>query len=151
MKRKGIYIVLACVTLLIFSALVVFWCYPQRIYRNTMIDGVGGPVGFGKRGIGMSMWNWKSSDGSEIVENSISYSNHEEARKDFDEELKTAQTIYQQTDKGYYRRAAVTLPIGAWSNGATIITLHDKEIRHVDAPSLEAALTFERSWLKLDF
>ena len=55
-----------------------------------MMDGVGGPgLGFGKRGIGMSMWEWKSWNGSEVDETAISYANPDDARKDFEEFLRT--------------------------------------------------------------
>ena len=111
-----------------------------------MMDGVGGPgLGFGKRGIGESMWQWKSWNGSEVFETAISYSNPDDARKDFEEELQTAKTIYQQSGSGNRRRVVAKFDT---SHTVTVLTLRDAEIRHADAGSLEGALMFDRSLLK---
>ena len=112
-----------------------------------MMDGVGGPgLGFGKRGIGESTWEWKSWNGSEVDETAVSYATLDDARKDFEEELPTAKTIYQQSGAGNYRRVVAKFHSG---NTVTVVTLNGTEIRHADAGSIEGALTFDRSWLKI--
>jgi len=146
-KRTTKYILGFVVALIGIS--IFFWLFPQNIYRTTMMDGVGGPgLGFGKRGIGMSMWEWKSWNGSEVDETAISYANPDDARKDFEEELQTAKTIYQQSGSGNYRRVVAKFDS---SHTVTIVTLRDTEIRHAHAGSLEGALTFDRSWVKLSY
>jgi hypothetical protein len=128
---------------------IFFWRYPQNIYRTTMMDGYDSSgIGFGKRGIGESMWEWKSWNGSEVFETAISYSTPEDARKDFEEELQTAKTIYQQSGSENYRRVVAKFNT---SRTVTVVTLRDTEIRHADAGSLEDALMFDRSWVKLPY
>jgi len=105
-------------------------------------------IGFGKRGIGESVWEWKSWNGSEVFETAISYSTPEDARKDFEEELQTAKTIYQQSGSENYRRVVAKFNT---SRTVTVVTLRDTEIRHADAGSLEDALMFDRSWVKLPY
>lgn len=111
------------------------------------MDGVGGPgLGFGKRGIGESTWEWKSWNGSEVDETAVSYATIDDARKDFEEEIRTAKTIYQQSGAGNYCRVVAKFHPG---KTVTVVTINGTEIRHADAGSIEGALTFDRSWLKL--
>ena len=112
-----------------------------------MMDGVGGPgLGFGKRGIGESTREWESWNGSEVDETAVSYATLDDARKDFEEELPTAKTIYQQSGAGNHRRLVAKFHS---SHAVTVVTLNGTEIRHADAGSIEEALTFDRSWLKI--
>jgi hypothetical protein len=147
-KRKAKYI-LAAGAIALVAVIIFFWRYPQNIYTTTMMDGVGGPgLGFGKRGIGQSVWEWKSWNGSEVVETAISYSTFDDARKDFEEELQTVNTIYQQSGAGNHRRVVAQFHPG---HTVTVVTLNGSEIRHADAGSLEGALMFDRSWLKFPY
>jgi hypothetical protein len=105
-------------------------------------------VGKGGRGIAYSSTTWKSLDGVIVDEMSIYYPSAEDARKDFEEELKGNGTIVEQDNRRIVKVIGnPQTKVGA----AVIIRLKGQYIRYVNAVSLRNALTFERSWLKLPF
>lgn len=145
-KQKTKYIILAGAVVIITLA-VYFWRYPQDIYTATMTDGVGGGgLGFGRRGIAQGMHEWKSWNGSEVDEVTITYATPDDARKDFEEQVQTAATIYQQSGSGNYRRVAAKFI--AYNRTVTVLTLNGSQICQADAGSLDEALMFDRSLLK---
>src|SRR5215831_18132663 len=103
-NRKIKYITLAC-AIVTLTLITYFWRYPQNIYTATMTDEVGsGGLGFGRRGMAQGLHEWKSWNGSEVDEVTIAYDTPDDARKDFEEQVQTAATIYQQSGSGNYRR-----------------------------------------------
>ena len=144
-KRKTKYLIVAGV--IVVAVVVYFWRYPQTIYRATMTDGVGGGgLGFGRRGVAQGMHEWKSWNGSEVDEVTVEYATADDARKDFEEQLKTAVTIYQQSGTGNDRRVVAKLV--ANNRAVTVLTLKGTQVCQADAGSLDEVLMFDRSVLK---
>jgi hypothetical protein len=158
MKRKTIYVLVACLTFGLGIAVASMWLLHTRTFRVVSQDGVGGPgLGVSGRGIGCSMKTWSSSDGIRIEEYIVAYASVEEAREDFETELKSVETIVEGNKSPDYSSGVEPKLIGTFINPVTkersikIIKLQDKEIYYAEARSLEHALAFERSWLKLDW
>src|SRR5262245_66287872 len=97
MKRNIVYISAIGVVLTLGLSAASLYFHPPRTFRVISMDGFGGGAGFGGRGLGCSMKTWKSSDGIEVFEVSISYATADDAQKDFEAELKTARTIHERT------------------------------------------------------
>src|SRR5918993_1837168 len=99
MKRKALYMIAACVTLL--SVIVITHRpspeRPVRTFKFVYEDGVGGPGGSGHgpggRGNGAYMKAWESSDGVRVSELMGSYTSAGEARKAYEEWLGEAEKI----------------------------------------------------------
>jgi hypothetical protein len=107
-------------------------------------------VGVGGRGIAYSSTTWKSLDGVIVDEMSVAYPSSEEARKDFEEELKGAGTIIEREGNNDNERIVRIFGNPQTKGGAAeIVRLQGKEINYIKAVSLRHALTFEKSWLKL--
>lgn len=144
--RKIIYIIAVCSIFVIAIGVVALGFHP-RTFRVVSMDGYGGDAGFSGKGLGCSMQTWKSSDGIEVFETSISYRSGDDAQKDFNDELKTATIIHERTDRPNHHRAIATFATGK----VNLITLEGAEIRHVEGSSLQSLLAFDRfdrSWFK---
>jgi hypothetical protein len=150
-KRKIIYVAAIGLVLILGISAAALRFHPPRTFRVVSMDGFGGGgAGFGGRGLGCSMKTWKSSDGIEVFEESISYATAEDAQKDFDAELKMATTIHERTERPNSRRIVATFPTSSFSSKVKLITLENKEIRYVEASSLQSVLAFDQSWFKYD-
>jgi hypothetical protein len=144
--------------LLIFGAGIfigTIWYLSDHTWTISSQDGTsGGGLGVGGRGLSISTKTWKSLSGAFIDECVITYASPEEARKDFEEELKGSGTIIDRTeshDNSSGRNERVVKVFGdarAREGSVEIIKLKGKEIYYVDGVSLKWALRFEKSWLK---
>jgi len=143
MNRKIVYSIVVGVCIIIVS----LWYFPKYTWTSVSMDGAsGGGFGAGRRGVGFSCTTWKSVNGVIVDEVVVSYSSPEEARKDFEEELKADGEIVER-DNG--RIVKVFGTPQTREGAAEIIRLQDEKIRHIYAVSLRPALIFEKSWLKL--
>ena len=116
-----------------------------------MIDGASGG-GFGPRGrgVGFSTATWDSISGVSVEEIVVSYASANDARSDFEAELKNGGTVIEHDHMSADNQRAVKVFGDATDQGASeIITLSGEQIRFVKAGALKFALRFERSWLKL--
>jgi hypothetical protein len=152
-SRKKVYLLLIGTGIIITT----IWYLPDHTWTVSYEDGTsGGGFGAGKKGLGISTKSWKSWSGAFVDEFAITYSSSEDARKDFEEELKGPGTVIERTEshdsssEGNERAVKVFGPAHTKEGAATIIRLQGTKIYHVNAVSLKWALTFERSWLKLN-
>ena len=107
-------------------------------------------VGPGRRGIAYSSTTWRSLNGVIVDEMSIFYRSSEDARQDFEEELKGNGMIVERGGSNDNERVVRVFGDSQTKGGAAeIIRLHGKEINYVTSVSLRHVLTFEKSWLRL--
>ena len=144
MKRKAIYLSIACITFLL-GIIVVSTLLFQKSFRAVSYDGRGG----------VSTTDWKSSDGVMVYEARYYYSSEAEARKDIEDRLRGAATIIEREKNPYFLSGVDERIIAAFVNpetkekGFTIIKLVGNNVHYVTSSSLEHALMFEKSWLKI--
>jgi hypothetical protein len=139
MDRKIAYSIIIGTCLVVASV----WYFQRYTWTAVSMDGAsGGGFGAGGRGIGYSSTTWKSTDGIMVDEVVVSYSSSEEARKDFEEELKGDGAIVEQDSR---RIVKVSGNPQTREGAAEIIELQGEQIRHINAVSLRHALTFEKS------
>ena len=115
------------------------------------MDGASG-VGFGPsgRGVGFSTTTWDSISGVSVEEIVVSYASANDARNDFEAELKTGGTVIERSENmtADHQRAVKVFGEVPSHGGSEIVTLSGKEIQFVKAGALKYALRFEKSWLK---
>jgi|ERR1044072_834883 hypothetical protein len=155
MKRKIIYSIIV-VALFGFAAL---WYLPSHIWSAQSMDGAG-PVptdqanegkGFGPsgRGVGFSTTTWKSVSGVTVEEIAVRYSSANDARADFELELKNGGIVVQRTDDTAADHQRAMKVIGDANHGTSeIVTRTDDRLSFITAGALKYALTFEDSVLK---
>ncbi len=145
MKRKAIYIGIAGITLLVFVTIIYILLF-ETSFRAVSYDGRSGA----------SSTDWKSSDGMMVYEVTYYYSSEAEAQKELEKWLNGETIIEREKNPGLFSEVderVVTAYYRFQSNEKSfrIIALENDQINIVSASSLEDALKFERSWIKLDF
>jgi hypothetical protein len=150
-KNRKTILLATCLALvggIAFSILLL----PKHTWRVTSQDGAGGGgFGAGKRGLGYSSKIWKSFDGAIVNEWEVTYSSSEDARKDWEDELKTGGTIIEHTkaDNSSSSNERIVKAFGnpeSRGGAAQIIKLKNERISYVEAPSLKLVLDFENAW-----
>ena len=147
MKRKALYsiIIVGCI------AIGALWYFPTHTWSSRLMDGAsGGGFGARGRGVGFSTTTWDSMSGVTVEEIVISYSSANEARRDFEAELKNSGTVIERIDNvpGDRQRAVKVFGDSRNQGASEIITLSGQRIHFVKAGALKHALRFEQSWLK---
>lgn len=94
----------------------------------------------------MATSSWVSSDGLTVDEVVIGYSAVEDARSDFDLECSRADQVIELSTESS-RLVAKFGP--SYRPLFKVITLQQNQIIFIQSPHLEAALAFEKSWLKI--
>ena len=144
MKRKVI-LSISCITIIVVLTFAFIW---KQTWIASSVDGAS------DSDKGVTFWGktWNSLDGTaQIAESGFNYSSLEDARKEFEDDLKGGAVIERTKLSETEERAVVVAGHPDTKGGAaTIIRLQNKEIRYVNAPSLKYALAFEKSWIKLD-
>jgi hypothetical protein len=147
MKRKALFsiIIVGCVLM------GVLWYIPTHTWSARLMDGASGE-GFGPRGrgVGFSTATWDSMSGVTVEEIVVSYSSANEARIDFEAELKNGGTVIEHLDNmsADHQRAVKVFGDATNQGASEIVTLSGKQIHFVKAGALKYALRFEKSWLK---
>jgi hypothetical protein len=148
MRRKVV------ISLIIGAGIIIasIWYLPNHIWTSVSMDGASGRgFGAGRRGIGYESTTWESVAGVKVEEIVFTYSTAEEARKDFEEELKGEGSIVER-NKLAEDQVCIVKVYGNSQSGegaAKIIRLQGTEIRQIYAGALKYALTFEKAWLRL--
>jgi hypothetical protein len=83
-----------------------------------------------------------SSDGLTVVQLVVGYSSVEDARSDFDLERDRADHVIESS-------AEPLRLVAKFGSSFKVITLEENQISYTQSPHLEAALAFEKSWLKM--
>jgi hypothetical protein len=147
MKRKAIYLSIACTTFAIGIILVSLWYFRhQEISFGCVGTGDGYVVGGGPA------WfqEWKSSDGIMIYESMIGYSSKEAAQTALEEIVKNAVEIIERQKNLDNSSIIGERVVGMFAHPAykggrvSIIMLQKNDLYRVDAPSLEYAIAFEK-------
>jgi hypothetical protein len=114
------------------------------------VDGAGGGgFGAGRRGSDAYVKVWESSDGIRVSELVVAYPSSDDARKDYAEWLKGAETIIERTGRPHFlsdtEESVVATYVKAESQERVVrvVKLRIREIYSVEAPSLEYALAFK--------
>src|SRR5258708_3822421 len=95
MKLKNLYsiIILGCI------AIALSWYFPTHTWSARLMDGAsGGGFGPSGRGVGFSTATWDSMSGVTVEEILVSYSSANDARNDFEAELKSGGTVIEHSD-----------------------------------------------------
>ena len=146
MKRKVLYSFIV-VGLIVIGSL---WYVPTHTWSARLMDGASGE-GFGPsgRGVGFSTATWTSMTGATVEEMVVNYSSTNDARNDFEAELKNGGTVIERSDSTNvnYQRAVKVFGDANTQGASEIITLSDQQIQFVKAGALKYALRFEKSWL----
>jgi len=147
MKRpKSFSVGTAMVTFVIGVAASVL-VFPPRTFSVVNRDGVNAPnLGPSGKGRGMATSSWVSSDGLTVDHVVIGYSSVEDARSDFDLERSRAEQVIELSTESS-RLVAKFGP--SYRRSFKVITLEQNQISYIQSPHLEAALAFEKSWLKI--
>ena len=147
MKRpKSFNVVTAMVTCVIgiVASVLVF---PPRTFSVVSQDGTNAPnLGASGKTTGMATSSWVSSDGLTVDEVVIGYSAVEDARTHFDLERGRADQVIELSTESS-RLVAKFGP--SYRPSFKVITLRQNQISYIQSPHLEAALAFEKSWLKI--
>jgi hypothetical protein len=138
MRRQLLYLMAVGVTTIGAS----IWYFPNHTWTIASQDGYSDT----DKGRSVGMITWKSLAGARIDEISVTYTSPEDARKDFDEELKDSERIIELTKNE--RLVKVMGDPKTRQGAATIIRLRDKSINYINAGSVKYALAFEEPWLK---
>jgi len=105
-------------------------------------DGVGGPgLGVSGKGMGTEMRSWVSSDGMSLEETVVAYSTDDDARNDFELELRAAEQVIELSRKS-------SRLVGKFGLSFRVISREENKIKYIESPPLEAVLAFEESWRK---
>lgn len=148
MRRKVVISIIIGAGITIASS----WYLPSYIWTSVSMDGTsGGGFGAGGRGVGCVSTTWESMAGVRVEELAFTYSSAEEARKDFEEELKGDGSVVEQNNlaEDEVRIVKVYGKSQSGEGAAKIIKLQGTEVRQIYAGALRYALTFEKAWLRL--
>jgi hypothetical protein len=148
MKRKAIYLIVACIAALIGIIITSIWL-SQPSYRSVSADGGSGGLDFG----GGSYWSqsWESSDGVMIYESGVNYPSRENARRALEQGVSNLATVIERRETPNDFPGVDERVVGVLANpeskekAVIVIRLQGKDVYRLFAPSLESALTFERS------
>ena len=146
MKRpKSFNVGTAIVTFVIGVAASVF-VFPPRTFSVVSQDGTNAPnLGPSGKGTGMATSSWVSSDGLTVDKVVIGYRSVEDACSDFDLERSRADQVIELSRESS-RLVAKFGP--SYRPLFKVITQQKNQISYIQSPHLEAALAFEKSWLK---
>jgi hypothetical protein len=147
MKRKALY----SIVIVGFIAIILLWYIPAHSWSARLMDGAsGGGFGPSGRGVGVSTATWGSLSGVTVEEIVVSYSSANDARNDFEAELKNGGMVIQRSDNltADHQRAVKVFGDANNSGASEIITLSGQQVQFVKAGALKYALAFEKSWLK---
>ena len=147
MKRKALYSIIIVGGITIAS----LWYFPTHTWSARLIDGTsGGGFGPSGRGEGVSRATWDSMSGVTVEEIVVSYSSANDARSDFETELKKSGTVVERSDNmaADRQRAVKVFSYGTEPGPSEIIVLSGNQIQFLKAGALKYALRFEKSWLK---
>lgn len=147
MRRKKIYLLVACTTFVVGLAVASVWYLPKHVWWTVTMDGASQTqVGVGGRGDAYSSTSWRSWEGVIVDERTIHYPTAEDARKDFEDGLKGDGTIIENDGE---RCVRVFGEAQAKSGAVEVVTLQGAEIHYVKSVSLRHVSDFEESWIKL--
>jgi hypothetical protein len=147
MKRKAIHSIIV-IAVIVFAFFL--WYVPSHTWSAKSMDGASGE-GFGPsgRGVGVSTATWNSLSGLTVEEIVVRYSSTNDARADFEFELKNGGTVVQRTDDTTGDRQRAVKVLGDANSGTSeIISRSGPKLTFVKARALKYALAFENSLLK---
>lgn len=146
MKRPGLLKVSTALVTFMIGVIVSVLAFPPRTFHLVSQDGVyASNLGPSGKGRGMATTSWVSSDGLTVDEVVIGYWSVEEARSEFDLERSRAEQVIELSRRSQ-RLVARFGP--SYRPSFKVITQRQNQISYIESADLEAALEFEKSWLK---